>query len=93
MVQNTKHDGLKLTLLGSPRLDATAYSPTTTITKSEIAQLDYDSPLISPVKISRRKSFAMLAYLAMNHKPSRREALMTLLWPDAEPTLAYSYLR
>jgi DNA-binding SARP family transcriptional activator len=43
--------------------------------------------------VSRRKALAMLAYLAVTGQPHRRETLITLLWPDSDPTLAYSYLR
>jgi predicted ATPase/DNA-binding SARP family transcriptional activator/Tfp pilus assembly protein PilF len=46
-----------------------------------------------PLSVSRRKAFAILAYLAVTGQPHRRETLTTLLWPDSDPTLAHSYLR
>jgi predicted ATPase/DNA-binding SARP family transcriptional activator/Tfp pilus assembly protein PilF len=45
------------------------------------------------LSVGRRKAFAMLAYLVVTGQPHRRETLTALLWPDSEPTLAYSYLR
>jgi predicted ATPase/DNA-binding SARP family transcriptional activator/Tfp pilus assembly protein PilF len=46
-----------------------------------------------PVQVGRRKAVALLAYLAVTGKAHSRETLATLLWPDSEPSLAYSYLR
>jgi predicted ATPase/class 3 adenylate cyclase len=47
----------------------------------------------TPVKITRRKVTALLAYLAVTGQPRSREALATLLWPDTDATGAYAYLR
>jgi len=46
-----------------------------------------------PVKITRRKVTALLAYLAVTGQPHSREAVATLLWPDSDATSAYAYLR
>ncbi|MGD9317664.1 MAG: BTAD domain-containing putative transcriptional regulator, partial [Anaerolineae bacterium] len=45
------------------------------------------------LRVSRRKAFALLAYLAMTGRRHRRETLTTLLWPESERSLAHSYLR
>jgi predicted ATPase/DNA-binding SARP family transcriptional activator/uncharacterized protein HemY len=45
------------------------------------------------LKISRRKAFALLAYLAVTGEPHSRETLATLLWPESDPALSHSYLR
>lgn len=45
------------------------------------------------LKIGRQKAFALLSYLAVTRQMHRRETLASLLWPDTEPSLAYSYLR
>ena len=34
------------------------------------------------VTVERRKSLALLAYLAVTRQPHGRDALATLLWPD-----------
>jgi predicted ATPase/DNA-binding SARP family transcriptional activator len=47
----------------------------------------------STLKVGRRKALALLAYLAVTGQAHRRETLTTLLWPDAEPSRALSYLR
>jgi predicted ATPase/DNA-binding SARP family transcriptional activator len=47
----------------------------------------------APVGIDRRKAVALLAYLATVGARQSRDALATLLWPDAEPRRAYAYLR
>ena len=47
----------------------------------------------APLKIGRRKAFALLSYLAVTHQPQRRESLATLFWPDSGSSLAFSYLR
>ncbi|MBN2394337.1 MAG: AAA family ATPase, partial [Anaerolineae bacterium] len=47
----------------------------------------------APVKITRRKVTALLAYLAMTRQPQSRETVATLLWPDTDATSAYAYLR
>ena len=47
----------------------------------------------TPVKLTRRKVTALLAYLAVTAQPHSREAVATLLWPDSDATSAYAYLR
>src|SRR5579863_9745427 len=46
-----------------------------------------------PVKTSRRKAFALLAYLAVTNQPHSRETLATLLWPDDSQINALTTLR
>ena len=41
-----------------------------------------------PVELARRKNVALLAYLAMTGTIHTRESLITLLWPELEPTRA-----
>jgi predicted ATPase/DNA-binding SARP family transcriptional activator len=52
--------------------------------------LDYDN---TPVKLTRRKVIALLAYLAVTGQQHSREKVATLFWPDFEATSAYAYLR
>jgi predicted ATPase/DNA-binding SARP family transcriptional activator/uncharacterized protein HemY len=47
----------------------------------------------TPFKLSRRKAFALLAYLAVQGGYHTREALAALFWPESDTQLAYSYLR
>lgn len=53
-------------------------------------QLECDG---APVKLTRRKVTALLAYLAVTGQPHSREEVATLLWPDFDATSAYAYLR
>jgi DNA-binding SARP family transcriptional activator/predicted ATPase len=46
-----------------------------------------------PVPVARRKTMALLAYLAVTAAPSSREALATLLWPDHDQSGALANLR
>lgn len=46
-----------------------------------------------PLALKRRKSLAMLVYLAVVGKPVEREMLVELLWPDAAPNVGLSSLR
>jgi DNA-binding SARP family transcriptional activator len=41
----------------------------------------------------RRRSVALLAYLAQTQRPHSREKLVALFWPEQEPTRARSNLR
>ncbi len=52
--------------------------------------LEYDN---TPVKLTRRKVIALLAYLAVTGKQHSRESMATLLWPDLDATSAFAYLR
>lgn len=45
------------------------------------------------LELPRRKSLALLAYLAVTGVPHRRESLLALLWPDAPPPTGLAYLR
>jgi predicted ATPase/DNA-binding SARP family transcriptional activator/pimeloyl-ACP methyl ester carboxylesterase len=45
------------------------------------------------VAISRRKEMALLAYLAVTHKPHSRDSLATLFWPDNDQSSALANLR
>ena len=53
-------------------------------------QLDSDG---TPVKITRRKAIALLAYLAVNRQSHSRDALAAMFWPEAEPSRARAALR
>jgi DNA-binding SARP family transcriptional activator/predicted ATPase len=46
-----------------------------------------------PVVIERRKTLALIAYLAVTEKPSTRGVLTELLWPEAPAGRASAYLR
>ena len=46
-----------------------------------------------PVKISRRKALALLAYLAVTGGHHQRDALATLLWPEYDQSGARADLR
>ena len=45
------------------------------------------------ITISHRKPLALLAYLGVTRRVHSREALATLLWPEADTSRAYAYLR
>jgi DNA-binding SARP family transcriptional activator len=57
----------------------------------------FGSPLIlrnhQPVVLSRRRSRALLYYLAAHTQPVRREQVLILLWPDHERSSAQQLLR
>jgi predicted ATPase/DNA-binding SARP family transcriptional activator len=46
-----------------------------------------------PLKIEARKNIALLAYLAITGEHHSREALVTLLWPELDPSRARAGLR
>jgi len=46
-----------------------------------------------PLKFSTRKNIALIAYLAVTGEAHTREALVTLLWPELEPSRARAGLR
>lgn len=46
-----------------------------------------------PIEINRRKSMALLIYLAVTQQPHSRNALATLLWPEADQSRGRSILR
>ena len=46
-----------------------------------------------PIHISRRKAFALLAYLAVTQQSFSRDVLATMLWPESSQHKARSYLR
>jgi len=46
-----------------------------------------------PFKLSRRKAFALLTYLAVTGGYHTREAMAAFFWPESHTQLAYSYLR
>lgn len=45
------------------------------------------------IRLRRRKSLAVLAYLAVTNQPVHRERLITLLWPEATTNVGQSSLR
>jgi predicted ATPase/DNA-binding SARP family transcriptional activator len=45
------------------------------------------------ISFTRRKSLALLAYLAIERGPHRRESLSSLLWPDTNQSSAFKNLR
>ncbi|MBN1426448.1 AAA family ATPase, partial [Candidatus Fermentibacteria bacterium] len=47
----------------------------------------------SAVRLCRRRTMALLAYLAVEPGPHRRESLVALLWPECGPSHAQAYLR
>ena len=46
-----------------------------------------------PLRLKYRKNIALLAYLAVTGQPHTREVLITLLWPELEPSRALANLR
>jgi DNA-binding SARP family transcriptional activator/predicted ATPase len=46
-----------------------------------------------PASLGRRKSMALLAYLALTGQPHGRPALAALFWPESEPQAAFTSLR
>ena len=46
-----------------------------------------------PIRLDTRKNVALVAYLAVTGETHTREALATLLWPEAEPSRARAGLR
>jgi hypothetical protein len=47
----------------------------------------------APVRVDRRKSVALLAYLAMTGESHSRDTLATLLWPELDQSRARAGLR
>ena len=45
------------------------------------------------IHISRRKAVALLAYLAVTRRPSNRDSVATLLWPELDQSTARARLR
>jgi predicted ATPase/DNA-binding SARP family transcriptional activator/Flp pilus assembly protein TadD len=78
--------GLRLLLLGSPRLARPRSTGASTARTGE----PKDS---TPLRINRRKALALLAYLAVTGRPYQRETLATLFWPDNNQSRAYANLR
>jgi DNA-binding SARP family transcriptional activator/predicted Ser/Thr protein kinase len=46
-----------------------------------------------PIKLDTRKNLALVAYLAVTGETHTREALVTLLWPETDPSRARAGLR
>jgi ABC-type transport system substrate-binding protein/DNA-binding SARP family transcriptional activator len=46
-----------------------------------------------PIRLDTRKNLALVAYLAVTGETHTREALVTLLWPDVDPSRARAGLR
>lgn len=46
-----------------------------------------------PLKVERRKAFALAAYLALTDQPQSREVVANLLWPDLDEEHARTALR
>jgi DNA-binding SARP family transcriptional activator len=47
----------------------------------------------APITFQRRKSLALLAYLACERRDHLRDTLSALLWPDHEQSKAFANLR
>jgi hypothetical protein len=47
----------------------------------------------APLKLDTRKNLALVAYLAVTGETHTREALVTLLWPEMDPSRARAALR
>lgn len=47
----------------------------------------------SPIDISRKKSMALVAWIALHDNPVPRERMVALLWPQAEPSKGKHALR
>jgi len=47
----------------------------------------------APIDVGRRKTLALLVYLAVTGQPHRREELAALLWPEHDESRASAYLR
>ena len=47
----------------------------------------------APLDFDTRKNLALLVYLAVTGNPHRRDSLITLLWPEFEPSRARAGLR
>jgi DNA-binding SARP family transcriptional activator len=64
---------------------------------SEVRLYLFGTPRIeyqgTPVKIDRRKAFALAAYIALTGQPQSRDAVAALLWPDLDQEHARSALR
>jgi DNA-binding SARP family transcriptional activator len=84
--------------------DATGTSPTVAVAQPERPTLQahcfgrfrvaLDGVEIPPSRFKRQKSLTLLKLLAAHRgRPFRREALMELLWPEAEPGLSSNHLR
>ena len=46
-----------------------------------------------PVELTRRRSIAVLAYLAATGRPCQRAALVDMFWPDRNPSYGLAALR
>ena len=64
--------------------------PTLSVTLFGVPRIERDG---AAVTVKRRKSLALLAYLAVTRQPHGRDALATLLWPDAAAERARAGLR
>ena len=84
--------------------DARGSSPTVAVVQTERPTLQahcfgrfrvaLDGVEIPPSRFKRQKSLTLLKLLAAHRgRPFRRETLMELLWPDADPALSSNHLR
>jgi predicted ATPase/DNA-binding SARP family transcriptional activator len=64
--------------------------PTLSVTLFGVPRIERDG---AAVTVKRRKSLALLAYLSVTRQPHGRDALATLLWPDAAAERARAGLR
>lgn len=64
--------------------------PSLTLTFFGVPQLAVDG---HKVDITRKKALALLAYLAVTRRPHSRDALATMLWPEADQKRARATLR
>lgn len=78
--------------LPAPRVGRRAVSPVPRLTISLLGPPQVHSGG-SAVRLHRRRTTALLAYLAVQPGPHRRESLLALLWPECGPNHAPAYLR
>ncbi len=64
---------------------------------SELRLLLFGAPHVeadgAPIELKRRKSLALLAYLALTAEPHRRESLSAMFWPEFDESRARAALR
>ena len=73
------------------------YEAMTTATQPGYELKLFGTPQLSvdgePVRLTRRKAVALVAYLALSDRPQTRERLAALLWPEKQSARALASLR